>query len=144
MSKTLLTSTLFLSFMVLNPAIGWACRCKNPATTSAAYSKADIVVYGHVDSLTGDINTQSGSVAAITVSDAWKGEVPRQIKLNNQTTCAYDFKVGQYYLVFLNKTATKGELETTICSGNLSVGDVGSAKQWLNSKGMKAQIGISN
>lgn len=140
MSKFLLAIATIISAILLNVSSSYACRCKDPANTGIAYKKADLVIQGTVQKLTGSIKTPEGSVAEIAVDNAWKGKTSGLIKVVNQRSCAYDFKAGQSYLVFLHRVPNQKIYLTYTCSGNLAISKANKSLKWLKVHGKPVSI----
>ncbi len=141
MSKTILAQAAFLSALLLQPSFAFACRCAGPATPQSAFGRADVIVQGKVMTVTGDINTEVGAIASVNVTKAWKGKTGIEIEILNRTTCAYDFKVGQAYLIFLNKNPDQDYYTTNICIGNLAILEAETALEWLDQYAVTMDVG---
>lgn len=140
MSKFFLSIATIISAILLNVSSSYACRCKDPVNTGAAYNKADLVIQGTVQKLTGSIKTPEGSVAEIAVDNAWKGKTSGLIKVVNQRSCAYDFKSGKSYLVYLHRVPNQKIYLTYICSGNQVLSKANKSLKWLQANGKPANI----
>ena len=128
---SLLKSVCFLLLLWVLPSYGYACRCAGFISPAVAYQRADVVLWGKVLAVKGDINTEQGAIAKISVLKLWKKSVGKEVEVLTRTTCAYDFKIGDEYLLFLNKTADIKFFTTGICSGNLQITNAEKAFNWL-------------
>jgi hypothetical protein len=130
-TNRLVKSASILCLMVGIPSYGYACRCIEPASTALAYQQADIVLLGKVLTINGDINKDGGAIAKIDVLKSWKQTIETQVDVVTKTTCAYNFKIGEEYLLFLRKNKQTNELTTERCKGNLPVTEAKHALEWL-------------
>jgi hypothetical protein len=112
-----------------------ACRCAGPATPQKSYAHADAVVLGEVVSVAGDIDAEGGAIATLQTEKAWKTKVPANLKVETRSTCAFDFKTGQRYLVYLSRTGARAAYSTTICAGNLPYSQSRPSIEWLKAHG---------
>lgn len=129
--NSLFKSTSILWLMVVLPSHSYACRCLDLASTASAYQQADVVLLGRVSDVNGDINKDGGVIAKINVLKSWKQSVKMQVDISTKTTCAYDFKIGEEYLLFLRKNKQTNDLTTERCKGNLSNTKAKHALEWL-------------
>jgi hypothetical protein len=118
-----------------------ACRCAGPHTPQTAYRTADAVALAEVLSLEGNFRAQGGAIATLNAGKAWKAGVPATLRVETRTTCAFDFRTGETYLVYLTRSGIRAPYSTTICRGNLRAGDAGAALGWLERRGKPAPIG---
>ncbi len=121
----------------MQPAL--ACRCVEPASTATAYRRADVVVRARVQSVEGEGEAPGGALAHLLVDQAWKTDVPAAVDVKTSTTCAFDFKPGQDYLLYLLRDRQAGQLTTRICMGNLPASQADSALQWMHKHGRGAR-----
>ena len=119
---------LFLLFAL--PAAGIACRCAGPISPSTAYQRAQAVVVGKVLDLKGD-RDKEGATARIAVSRAWKQRVDAEVEVFTSTTCAFDFQVGEEYLLYLYESPKTKGYTTKKCLGNQTVVQAGKSLAWL-------------
>jgi hypothetical protein len=126
-------SACLLLLLWLVPFYSHACRCGS-ISPSTAYHQADVVLWGKVLTVKGNINTEAGATARISVLKLWKRGVANanEVEVLTRTTCAYDFKIGEEYLLFLNKDSHTDQFTTGICNGNLPIANAKNALKWLN------------
>jgi len=135
LSLSALTATAFLQLALLFPVDASACRCVEP-TARRAYSMADVVVLGTVESLVaeGDL-----SVATLVVERAWKSSVPRRIKIAVGKSCGFPLDQAGRYLLFV--TRGRGDTFCTRrCSGNHPQSEAGETLRWLAKSGRESQV----
>jgi hypothetical protein len=118
-----------------------ACRCAGPHTPQSAYRAADVVVLAEVLDVEGNFEAQGGAVATLNAAKAWKARVPAALRVETRTTCAFDFRKGETYLVYLTRSGGRAPYATTICRGNLPARDAGAALEWLGQAGKSAPVG---
>ncbi len=128
---------MLLLSAALQPAL--ACRCVEPTSTAKAYRSADIVVQATVQSVDGVGDAPGGARARLRVGQAWKADVAAEVDVQTSTTCAFDFKAGQEYLLYLRREHAAAPLTTRICMGNLPAAQADRALQWLRRNGRSAQ-----
>lgn len=114
--------------------VAHACRCIAPKTPEQAFARADAVVLGEVVDVDGNFEAEGGAIATLKVRNAWKADVPATLRVETRTTCAFDFRAGATYLVYLSRSGSRTAYTTTICDGNLPVGRAGTALDWLSRK----------
>ena len=117
-----------------------ACRCLEPASTEQAYENAQAVILASVDSVDGVGDSLAGARARLSVKEAWKSDVVCNIEVSTSTTCAFDFRPGNEYLLYLYSDKVSGQWNTRICVGNTPADGAAAALEWLRLKGLKAQI----
>ena len=117
-----------------------ACRCAGPHTPQSAYRMADVVVLAEVLAVEGNFEAQGGAIATLNASRAWKAGVPATLRVETRTTCAFDFRQGETYLVYLTRSDGRTSYATTICRGNLRSGEAGAALEWLARRGNSAPV----
>jgi hypothetical protein len=130
---------------LLAPARALACRCTEPKSVGAAYRNAQAVVVTRVLEVhatpSGD-----GLTAVLSVSRAWKKDLPTQLTIVSGTTCKYVLEPNLEYLLYLshdpkmlegrdNETYTTG-----ICLGNKPLQQASNAVQWLRKHGRASAI----
>lgn len=109
--------TIFLLFM---PAKSMACRCVEQSYTDN-YQAADMVFHANVTEFMPDL-TGEGGLAFLKVKLWWKVKNPimkknKDLIVGTRTNCAFDFKMGETYLVFI-KEDQNGLYYTNRCMGN--------------------------
>lgn len=117
-----------------------ACRCLEPASTADAYGSATVVVRAIVLSVEGVGDSPGGARAQLRVEEAWKSAVPGDVVVSTATTCAFDFRAGNEYLLYLYPGPAAGELSTRICVGNCLAADAEEALRWLRAHGQQMQV----
>ncbi len=117
-----------------------ACRCLEPASTADAYGSATVVVRAKVLSVEGVGDSPGGARAQLRVEEAWKSAVPGEVVVSTSTTCAFDFRAGNEYLLYLYPGPAAGELSTRICVGNCLAADAKEALRWLRAHGKQSQV----
>ena len=145
-AMVIFTVLICLSLLMTKPAL--ACRCKTPPTR-LAYQRADVVVVAKVDSVTN--KADDAQVAVLSVSQAWKHDVPAQITvLAGGKVCGHFFDADQEYVLYLfvNKD---GAYTTKNCVGNKFINNpklpksfTTSAKldiAWLKKYGKAGKVG---
>jgi hypothetical protein len=106
-----------------------ACRCREPATTKAAYSLAALVVEGEVIDLSPRPEID-GFLVRLKVTNAWKQDTPEQISFTTGSDCRFAVEHGKPYLLFFVKTPA-GDLTTGRCMGNGPTAAKQKALAWL-------------
>lgn len=129
----LLIATGAVSLSMSDAAL--ACRCAGRATLQQSYGRADAVVIADVTAVSGDIDAEGGAIATLNTGKAWKSKVPPTLKVESRSTCAFDFKAGERYLVYLSRSGVRAAYSTTICAGNLHYAQSGAAVKWLQAHG---------
>jgi hypothetical protein len=123
-------AALFIFFIVYSSQ-SYACRCAGDLTPKQAYEKADIVLIGTATTISGDPFKKGGSSINIDVARAWKCHSPRVIKIFSSTSCAFNFSVGEQYLLYLNKVKGEDYYATDVCRGNVPVSEADDKLHWL-------------
>ena len=118
-----------------------ACRCAGPQTLQRAFKTAEVVVLSEVLAVEGNFEAEGGAVATLKASKAWKASVPATLRVETRTTCAFDFRKGESYLVYLTRSNGRAPYSTTICSGNLRARDADAALEWLGRRTKPASVG---
>jgi hypothetical protein len=108
-----------------------ACRCNLPQTPAAAAERADLAVRAIVRGVAGRFDAEGGAKVTLEVKEAWKANAAAKIVVGTRSTCAYDFRTGQEYLVFLRRSARGAGYETSICDANLGGADAAAWLDWL-------------
>lgn len=135
--------------LTIASAQSYACRCVNPPTPKAAYEQADLVLLGEATTVEGDPYAKGGAMVHVDITKAWKQAVPKAIKVSTSTSCAYDFKAGERYLLYLRKAEGRDCYIARACQGSARESDADAALQWLrdharpSSERTKAQEGGS-
>ena len=81
-----------------------------------------------------------GSTAVLRPSRAWKQNVEAELEVHTATTCAFDFKPDQDYLLYLHRSANTGRLSTHACMGNREAPQAQPSMDWLQRYGRTAEI----
>jgi hypothetical protein len=137
MNRTL--SWLLLLGWIAVPS-AWACRCREPGSTSKAYRDAQLVVRATVVSVEGEGDSPTGARARLRIEEAWKLETKAELVVTTRTTCAFHFEAGKEYLVYLTRSSVRDEWTTQICRGNLPVTQAGAPVAWLRANAKKAAV----
>lgn len=132
-TRNVLSLALLLGATFASEA-AFACRCVTPKTPEQAFVKADAVVLAEVARVDGNFEAEGGATATLKVSKAWKVDMPATLRVETRTTCAFDFRSGETYLVYLSRSGGRTKYTTTICDGNMPAGRAGSALEWLGRK----------
>jgi hypothetical protein len=119
MKHAILTAVVGLVALAATAGQAQACRCKQPENAMAAYSEADLVVFGKVEEISGDLATNQGQTVLFLSETTWKHTFGKTLQFNNRSTCAVDLEVGQNYLLFLRKRPGKIGFMANKCYGNL-------------------------
>ena len=115
-----------------------ACRCAADLSPTAAYQRAEAVVIGEVSAVKADSEPGS-STATITISHAWKKAVSREIRVHTSTTCAYAFREGQQFVLYLYPSRSAGYY-TSHCVGNATLAEGGKKIAWLKRNGAVSSV----
>jgi len=118
-----------------------ACRCAGPHTPQTAYNTADGVAVADVVEVEGNFEAPGGALATVQVSKAWKAKLPPRFKVETRTTCAYDLRAGQTYLLYVTRSTGRAPYATTICRGNLLMRDASRALEWLDRHATPSRVG---
>lgn len=121
------------------PTVGFACRCPGSISPIAAYKQADIVLWGKVMAVKGDINKE-GATARISVSKVWKKKIRNEVSVLTATTCAFEFQLNEEYLLYLYESPDGKYYTTKKCVGNLPISQAEKALDWLKRHGMPMDI----
>jgi hypothetical protein len=131
--KTLFALTLAI---FLQTPQAQACSCRE-GTTADNFENADIVATAKV--LTVKKEKGAGEEwprMRVTLSPklVWKGEPDDKLELftaDDSAACGFGFQKKKEYLLFVHRDE-KGELHTSLCSGNGTVAGSRNAIDWLN------------
>ena len=143
MAKVLRISVFVLAVMLPAPAL--ACRCTEPKSVRGAYQKARAVVVARVLEVHGE-SRLDGLTAVLSVSQAWKKDVPPQLTIVSGTTCRYDLEPNRDYLLYLTHDpkmlgGRDDETYTTgICLGNKPLAEAKKAVEWLQKNGRASAV----
>jgi hypothetical protein len=127
-----------LGLLLVMPSQVFACRCAGPMSPQTAYRRADTVVVARVMTVTPNPDN-NGTLATVRVSQAWKGEVPRELTVATDGTCAYRFASGQEDLLYLSRTSWGG-YGATRCNGTQPLAKARKALGWLHRYGSAAKL----
>lgn len=130
-------SRLCVVVVALQPQHALACRCREPAIATA-YRRADAVVQALVVKVV-PTPQPPGSTAILAVSKTWRRDLPDEIAVSTVTDCAYEWREGREYVLFLVRDST-GVLSTGRCLGNRPVEDAGDMLTWLQGKGEPGEV----
>lgn len=129
--KTLLALTLAL---LTSTTSALACSCRE-GTTSDHFENADLVLTGKVLSIRKQKKDDwVNHLVTLEPKLVWKGEAEEKLQLttaDNSAACGYGFEKKKEYLVFVHKDE-KGELHTSLCSGNELASRAKDSIDWLN------------
>jgi hypothetical protein len=136
-------SVLTLCFIL--PALALACRCTEPKSVDAAYQAARAVIVARVLEVQAAPHVD-GFTAVLSVSQAWKKDVPNQLTIQSGTTCRYGLESNHEYLLYLthdpkmlggrdDKTYTTG-----ICLGNKPLPEASKTVRWLQKHGRASAV----
>ena len=93
-----------------------ACSCAAPGPACFAVTYTDAVFVGRV--------TASTSEVEFEVEQAFKGVETGRITVQNRPdTCAFNFTIGERYIVYAGRDRTTGELDTSKCSRTRALSD---------------------
>lgn len=120
MKHACLTLAMAASVLMAGSIPGLACRCEGPANVKVAFAEADLVVFGDVEKIEEDLQTNKGQSVLFRAQYSWKHPVEDQLRLSNKTTCAADLETGKTYLLFLKKRPDTPGFFANKCFGNLS------------------------
>ena len=121
------------------PVVSFACRCPDSISPTTAYRQADIVLLGKVMAVEGDINRE-GATARISVSEVWKKKIQHEINVSTATTCAFEFKLHEEYLLYLHVSPDGEHYTTKKCVGNLPISEAKDALDRLKHQGTAMEI----
>ncbi len=138
--KNFLVKAVCLLFLLALPSYASACRCPGSISPASAYKRADVVLWGKVLDVKGNIDKE-GATAKISVLKAWKKGVRNEVDVFTSTTCAYVFQTGDEYLLYLSKSPDGKNYTTKKCVGNLPIPKAKKALDWLNRHGAPMDIG---
>ena len=116
-----------------------ACRCVEDVAPATAYRQASVVVQGQVQAVRGDI-TREGATAKIRVTKTWKKPVRAEIEISTSTTCAFEFRVDEEYLLYLQLSPDGARYVTKRCLGNQPIVEAQKALGWLQRHGVPATV----
>jgi len=121
------------------PSYALACRCPGQISPESAYQRADVVLCGKVLTVKGDIDKE-GATARIRVLKVWKKRVQSEVDVFTSTTCAFVFRTGEEYLLYLYETPEGKYYSTKKCIGNLPISKAKKALNWLERNGVSTGI----
>ena len=134
------TAALALA-LLLHSAPGFACRCAGPLSPETAYGQADLVVLGETLSVDGDPYGKGGAEVCVAVDRAWKQATPTKVRIRTSTSCAFDFKAGEAYLLYLRRAEDGDHYVARACQGNEIAAEASVKLQWLDAQAEPASIG---
>ena len=123
-------AALFIFFIIYTTQ-SYACRCVGDLTPKEAYEKVDVILLGTAVTISGDPFQKGGAEINIDVAKVWKCSVPEEIKIFSSTSCAFDFKIGEQYLLYLTKVKGADYYVTNACQGNVLVSEADDKLNWL-------------
>ncbi len=115
---------LSVSGLSISPSIGYACSCLEPPAVEEALERSKAVFMGKVIEIKEQKILGGGTTNRILfeVVKTWKGESQSQIFITTGQPgagdCGYDFRKGEEYLVYANRTSIYGynvDLSTVVC-----------------------------
>jgi hypothetical protein len=133
----LIKISCLLMLLMIFPSVALACRCAGPTSPSAAYKRAHVVVVGKVAKIVS--KSETDSTATIIVSQVWKENMAHEITVSTSTTCAFDFVVGDNYILYLYK-APDGGYYTSRCVGNSLFSKGTNIITWLKRNARASQL----
>ena len=125
----LVACALAIGGFLLMPTEAHACRCPTSVSLAAHYQRAAAVVVGTVEGIR-SAGRVGATVATVSVSDGWKKSVYAQVTVATESTCAFDFKTGATYVLYL-VDAPDGGYFTSQCLGNQPLQAASRAVAWL-------------
>ena len=131
--------TCLIMLLLGLPAVSLACRCPDSISPTTAYQQADIVLLGKVMAVEGDINRE-GATARISVSEVWKKKIQHEVSVSTATTCAFEFKLNEEYLLYLRESPDGKHYTTKKCVGNLPISEAGDVLNKLKHQGTPMEI----
>lgn len=128
--KYLIKAVLFI-FVIAYATQSYACRCAGDLTPNEAFENVDVVLLGTATTVSGSPFQKGGAEIKIDVAKVWKCSIPKEIKIFSSTSCAFNFKIGEQYLLYLNKDKSADYYVTSSCYGNVSISEAGEKLNWL-------------
>lgn len=129
--KNCLIKAVLFVFVITCATQSYACRCAGDLTLDEAYENVDVVLLGTATTISGSPFQKGGAEIKIDVTKVWKCSVPKEIKIFSSTSCAFNFKTGEQYLLYLNKDKAADYYVTSSCYGNVSISEAGGKLNWL-------------
>jgi hypothetical protein len=115
MYRIISSLAIALGLMLLLPETADARRCKSPSVR-AAYQRAQAVVVAKAISI--ENQADDAQVALLSVSEAWKQDMPAQLKVvAGGKVCGHFFEENQEYVLYLFVNGNN-EYTTSNCVGN--------------------------
>jgi hypothetical protein len=143
MKRAIFSKTILALFVVLTAAVAaFPCRCV-PASLQTYYKRADAVVTAKVLSVSTSTEGDQLTTVELEVIDAWKKDLPKEIKAITGSSCIYIFQVGEKHLLYLKNTPTD-EFSTMRCQGNLPLNKAQKSLNWLKKYGKKSNAELSS
>lgn len=138
MMKTLTTLTptlaLTLALLTLPTQQALACSCRE-GTIADQFENANLVLTAKVLATKKQKNDDWMNVlVTLEPKLVWKGDAEEKLQLttaDNSAACGYGFEKKKEYLVFVHKDE-KGELHSSLCSGNELASRAKESIDWLN------------
>ena len=118
-------------FFFLHSSFSFACRCNGDITPKKAYEGVDVVLLGKVTSIFGNPFQKGGEKVKIIVFKSWKASVSEVITVFSSTSCAFNFQMGEEYLLYLTQNKDTGSYRTSVCGGNVLGSDAKDNLDWL-------------
>jgi hypothetical protein len=138
MNRFVIGVVFSLAPIVCSPSNAFACRCVEPSVRMA-YKRADVVVIAKVLKITSGPEPNA-ITAVLSVSQAWKRDIPTQITLVSGEDCVYMLGKDQEHVLYLTKDKAENLYGTVRCRGNKLVFKAQQALEWLRRYGKPAKI----
>jgi len=135
MMKKILPISIFILLLLTETTV-LACRC-NPPDVARAWKDASLVVRVKVDDVI-ILPSGEGSSAIVTVAASWKKDSPKRLVVSSFTNCAFNWKAGKEYVLFLRKESN-GLYSSDRCMGNRPGNDLDAIK-WLDQHGQVKKV----
>jgi hypothetical protein len=104
-----------------------------------AYKRADVVVIGKVLKVTAGPEPEA-ITAVLSISSAWKRDIPAQITLVSGEDCVYMLGKDQEHVLYLTKGKEENLYGTVRCRGNNLLFKAKQSIKWLRWYGKPAKI----
>jgi hypothetical protein len=134
---------LTLFFCVLLPHGASACDCGDPGPPCKAFANTPVVFAGRVVKIaTISVKAPSGDfyedrLVFLEVERSYRGSVGKTAEVVTGSVsmeCAYDFRMGEHYLVYAYPHPQSGKLYTGICQRTRVISEAGDDLDYLSKK----------
>lgn len=134
---------LTLFFCVLLPHGASACDCGDPGPPCKAFANTPVVFAGRVVKIaTISVKAPSGDfyedrLVFLEVERSYRGSVGKTAEVVTGSVsmeCAYDFRMGEHYLVYAYPHPQSGTLYTGICQRTRVISEAGDDLDYLSKK----------